>query len=37
MVALFLSFMFMFVFTEELIIIFNLIETLNQTLSNGLK
>ena len=32
-----LFFMFIYVFAEELIIILNLIETLNQTLLNGLK
>ena len=32
-----LFFMFIVVFTKELIIILNLIETLNQTLLNGLK
>ena len=37
MVVLFLFFMFIVVFTKELIIILNLIETLNQTLLNGLK
>ena len=35
--VLFLFFIFIYVFTEELIIILNLIKTLNQTLINGLK